>query len=91
MGLLAFLDHLFNFLLPVLAVGALSVVAAKWLWRRDLAAVGWARLLAGAWLAGGAVWVASLVLTGHDGQVLGYASLVVATALGVWLAGARAR
>ena len=87
MGPFDAINHLLNFFLPVFGVGGLTVVGVKLLWRRDLRTVPWRRLLVGAWVAGAVAWVASLWLTGHDGQVFGYAALVVATALGVMGAG----
>ena len=87
MGLTDAINHLLNFFLPVLCVGGLTVAGVKLLWRRELRTVSWRRLLAGAWGAGAVAWVASLWLTGHDGQVLGYAAMLVATSVGVMAAG----
>lgn len=91
MGPLDAINHLLNFFLPVLCVGGLTVAGVKLLWRRELRDVSWRRLLAGAWGAGAVAWVASLWLTGHDGQMLGYVLLGLANALGVWFAGVRPR
>jgi hypothetical protein len=87
MGPLDALWHLLNFGAPALSVGALTTVLAKLLWRRELAGVGWLRLLLWSIGAGVLVLVAGLALFGRDGAMATYGALVVATALALWIAG----
>jgi hypothetical protein len=87
MGPLDALWHLLNFSAPALGVGALATALAKLLWRRELAGVGWTRLLLWSIGAGVLVLVAGLALFGRDGAMITYGALVVATALALWFAG----
>jgi hypothetical protein len=89
MGPLDALDHLLNLLLPALATGALAASAAKLLWRRELAGVRWTRLAGWSVAAGAAALVGSLLISGADGRMTGYAAMVVAQALALTLAGWR--
>jgi hypothetical protein len=82
---LALFWHLANFVLPAVAVGALSAALCKLLWRRGLARVSWFTLAWQASAAGLAVLVAGLVITGHDGRMVTWAGLVFACALVPWL------
>jgi hypothetical protein len=79
--------HLLNFAVPAFALGLISAVGAKLLWRRELAAVSWWRLARDASLAALLVLLAGLVLTGHDGRMATYAAMVVASALMLWWRG----
>jgi hypothetical protein len=83
--------HIANFFLPALATGALAAGAAKLLWRRELAAVGWLRLAAWASAAMAGVAVLGLIVFEHDGKMATYAAMVVACALALWWAGFRRR
>jgi hypothetical protein len=87
MGPLDALFHLGNFLAPALGVALMAGLAAKLLWRQELAAVPLLRL----WLWGSAAGVVSLiaglVILGRDGKMLTYAGLVATTALALWWAG----
>lgn len=87
MGPLDALWHLLNFIYPALALGAMAAALAKLLWRRELAAKPWAMLARDASLAGVAVAVAGLVLTGHDGRMATYGAMVLACALTLWWRG----
>jgi len=82
---LALFWHLANFVLPAVAVGALSAALCKLLWRRGLARVSWFTLAWQASAAGLAVLVAGLVITGHDGRMVTWAGLVIACAIVPWL------
>jgi hypothetical protein len=79
--------HLLNFFAPAMAVAALGALAAKLLWRRDLAAVRWHRLALWGTLAGAAALVGGLVAFGRDGKMATYGALVAATAVALWWAG----
>lgn len=79
--------HLLNFFAPAVFVGAASAAAAKLLWRRELAAVGWRRLAGWASGAGALALAGGLVVTGRDGRMGTYAAMVLATALALWWAG----
>ena len=78
--------HLLNFIAPALGMGVLTAALAKLLWRRALGTTTWLQLAGRSSLAGLAVLVAGLVLTGHDGRMATYAALVVACALVPWWA-----
>jgi hypothetical protein len=91
MGPIDALWHVLNFFAPALSTGILSVLLAKWLWRRELQAVSWWRL--GAWASTGSclALVAGLAVFGRDGKMATYATVVVACASTVWWVGSRAR
>ena len=67
MGPLDALWHALNFVAPALGVAAIAAAAAKLLWRRDLAGVGWLRLASWGTLAGVACLIGGLVAFGRDG------------------------
>ena len=87
MGPLDALDHIVNFLLPALGVGALAAALAKLAWRRDLRGVRWRTLAAWGAGAGVAASAGGLVLTGHDGAMGTYAAMVGAVALALFWRG----
>lgn len=87
MGPLDALWHLLNFLLPGLALGALSAAGAKLLWRHELAAVPWLRLARDAAIACVLVLLAGLVAFRHDGRMATYAAMVLACAATLWWRG----
>jgi hypothetical protein len=92
MGPLDAFWHLLDFFLPALWVAALASAAAKWLlWRRELAAIPWRRLAAWPALAGSAVLLAGLLITGHDGRMATYGAMVLAAAAALWWVGFAAR
>jgi len=84
MDALGLIWHLFNFVLPAIGVGALSAALCKLFWRRTLSGVAWWTLAWQASVAGLAVLVVGLLVTGHDGRMGSYAALVVACALVPW-------
>jgi len=79
--------HLGNFILPAIGLGVLAASGAKLLWRRELAAVPWQRLVRDASLAGSLVLVAGLVVFRQDGRMLTYGAMVLACALTLWWRG----
>ena len=81
--------HIANFVLPAVAVGALTTGLCKLLWRKSLARHAWFTLAWQASAAGLAVLVAGLVITGHDGRMITWAGLVVACAIVPWLKAAK--
>ncbi len=87
MGPLDALWHVANLFLPALGLGALAAAAAKLLWRRELAAVGFGRLAGPACAACAVVVLAGLALLGQDGKMATYAGMVVACALTLWWRG----
>ncbi len=80
MGPLDALDHLANFLLPALVLGALAAVLAKLFWRQRLRGVRWLPLAGWAAAAAAAASIAGLLVTGHDGEMVTYGAMVVAAA-----------
>lgn len=84
---LAFLNHLVNFFVPALGLGALAAALAKLAWRADLAAQRWWHLFALAAAANVVVTLAGLVWSGRDGRMATYAAMVLATAITLWWRG----
>jgi hypothetical protein len=86
MGPLDALWHLANFFSPAFGVALITTALAKLVWRRELAAAGWGRLLT--WSCGAAALasIGGLVAFGRDGRMATYGALVVATALALWWA-----
>jgi hypothetical protein len=79
--------HLMGFAGPVAGLSLIAAVLARWVWWREL---GQARFLAlwGRAAAGCAIaQVLALVMLGGDGQMLGYAGLILGTAAGLWWGG----
>lgn len=90
MGFLDALIHLFNFLLPALAMALLLPTLARLLWWHTLKGLGWV-LTRRVAFAGVAVLVAGLVIAGRDGAMGTYAALVISAALVVWWTGFKGR
>ena len=87
MGPIDALWHALNFLAPALGVAVLAAALAKLLWRHELAAVRWHRLVLWGALAGVAALIGGLVAFGRDGRMATYGALVGAVALALWWAG----
>jgi hypothetical protein len=79
--------HLLGLFLPALSTAVLAASAAKWLWRADLKASRWSRLVLWSAGAGSLALLAGLIGFGRDGRMLSYAMMVAATALALWWAG----
>lgn len=90
MGFLDVLIHVFNFLLPALAMAVLLPALARLLWWRALKGLGWSMTLRVA-CAGVLVLVAGLLIAGRDGAMGTYAALVMSAALVVWWTGFKGR
>lgn len=91
MDLLAIGNHLLNLLAPAWVVGwLLALVGSLCGSRLDIGAapVGWLqRIWRAGWintLAGGLASAAALAVLGHDGEMAGYAALVLAAASSQW-------
>jgi hypothetical protein len=76
-------DHLFNFILPALAVGGLCALFGRFVGRRG-AGSWWLQAAVNA-VVGAAVLVAGLVVFGHDGRMATYGALVLACGTSQWL------
>jgi hypothetical protein len=87
MGLLDALWHLLNLFAAPLGVGVIAAVAAKLLWRRELAGVPLRRLAALGCGAAAVATLGGLIWFGRDGRIGTYVALVVACALALWWAG----
>ena len=87
MGPLDVLNHLLNLFLPAVGLGALASIAAKLLWRRELAAVAWRRLAVPACVASALVLLGGLVLFGRDGKLATYSAMTAACAFTLWWRG----
>jgi hypothetical protein len=76
-----FVAHVFSFFAPAIAVGLLSTLAAKTMWRQSMSAMRW-WVVAG-WGVGtcGVVLLIGLVLFGRDGKMATYGAMLVACAL----------
>jgi hypothetical protein len=91
MGFLAAFGHVFNLLLPAVALGALAAALAKLAWRRELAAVAWRDLALSAAAAAAAMTLLGLVIFGRDGKMATYGAMVAACAATLWWRGWLAR
>ena len=80
MDFIDFFWHLAGFVLPAAALAAGMVLVSRVLDRKSPSAMAWPAQAAIHFAVGLAVLVAGLVLTGHDGRVLTYAALVLASA-----------
>jgi hypothetical protein len=85
MGIFAVLNHLFNLVLPALAMALILPSLARLLWWRAWAGVSWWAVVKRVALVGVAVLLAGLLLLGRDGAMLTYAALVVSSAMVVWM------
>ncbi len=79
--------HACGFFAPVFGLAGLAVLLAKLAWRRGLASVSWARLLAWSGGASLAALVAGVAAFGRDGRMETYAAMVLACAAGLGWAG----
>ena len=79
--------HIANFFAPALVLGGLAAAATRWLWRRDLAGVSALRLWLWAGIAAAAASMVGLLAFGHDGKMLTYGAMVVASAAALWWRG----
>ncbi|MDY0744446.1 hypothetical protein SNE35_08005 [Paucibacter sp. R3-3] len=77
--------HIANLFAPAWVVAALLALTAKLLWRRDLKSLTWRRLAVWGAAGGSVAVIAALVLTGHDGKMIGYALMLVGVSLPQWL------
>jgi hypothetical protein len=71
-------------------LGGLSALAARLIWRRDLAGAGLWRLSGWAAAAATLTSFGGLIVSGSDGRMTTYAAMVVACALALWWLGFRA-
>jgi hypothetical protein len=81
--------HLLNFFAPALGVGILAPTLAKLLWRSELRAIAWSRLVAVAVGAAALALIGGLLVLGQDGRIATYGAMVAATASGLWWVGFR--
>jgi hypothetical protein len=87
MSPLAALDHLLNFAAPALWLAAAAVLAGRMLLPAGRQLLGWPLRLVVDFLAGLAVLVAGLLLTGNDGQMTTWAVLAAVVATVEWVMG----
>ncbi len=78
-------NHLFNLLLPALAVAVLLVLGCKLFMRKRAAARGLLAQVAINFVVGCALIVVGLVWLGRDGKMLTYAALVLGCASTQWV------
>lgn len=79
--------HLLNFVAPALGVALLAASLVKLIWRRELLAVSWHRLVLWSSGAGAVALIGGLLAFGRDGKMVTYALLVVVSALALWWVG----
>jgi hypothetical protein len=79
--------HLLNLFGPAAGLALIAPALAKLLWRKELGAVRWWRLIGAVFAACAVVTLAGLVIFGQDGKMTTYAAMVVACALALWGAG----
>ena len=79
--------HVLNFAAPALVIGLLASLAAKLLWRREIAGASVVRLWR--WSSGLALLATliGLVVFGRDGKMATYVGMVLSCAAGLWWAG----
>ena len=85
MGPLSAAIHLFNLLLPALAVALLLVLGCKIFMRKSAAARGAFAQVAINFIVGSAIIAAGQALLGRDGKMLTYAALVLGCASTQWV------
>ena len=81
--------HIANFFAPSLSMAIIAASAAKLLWRRELAAVGWRRLVICSAIPMALVAAVGLVVFQRDGKMVTYAAMVCVCAASLWWAGFR--
>ena len=81
--------HIANFFAPSLSVAVIATSAAKLLWRRELASVGWGRLVLSSAIPMALVAIVGLVVFERDGKMITYAAMVCVCAAALWWAGFR--
>ena len=86
MSLPGLLNHLFNFVLPALAVGCLLAALAPLLMEKARPHHSWLTQAAINSAAGLLVLLVGLLLFGHDGKMATYAAMVLACASSQWCA-----
>ena len=77
--------HIANLFAPAWVVAALLAGAAKLVWRRELKSLAWRRLALWGAAGGSLAVIAALVLTGHDGKMIGYGLMLLGISLPQWL------
>ena len=87
MGPLDAIWHVLNLFGPAIGLALVASSLAKWLWRRELAAVPWPGLVQWVAVACCLVTLGGLTLTGRDGKMLTYLAMVVACAAVLWWRG----
>ncbi|SFQ65760.1 hypothetical protein SAMN05216567_12462 [Variovorax sp. OK605] len=86
MDLLALLNHLLNFVAPAAFLALVLAFAGRFLGGRRAGVPGWWVQCAFTFLAGVAVLLTGLVVSGRDGLMTTYAALVVVCGVVQWLA-----
>jgi hypothetical protein len=81
--------HVAAFFIPAVLLGGISAVAARLIWRRNLAGTGIWRLWAWASAAATVASLAGLIASGDDGRMTTYAAMVFASAAALWWSGFR--
>jgi len=76
-----------NLLGPAAGLALIAPTLAKLLWRKELGAVPWWRLIGSVFGVCAVVTLAGLVLLGNDGKMLTYAAMVLGCALALWWSG----
>ena len=77
--------HILNALAAPFWVAALAVAGLKWLWRHDTSHLGWIHLLGWAYGAALTAYGGAWTYLGAEGTMVGYALMVGATAVALWL------
>ncbi|MNV44752.1 hypothetical protein D3C71_1365210 [compost metagenome] len=85
MGPLAVANHLVNFIAPAAAVALVLVLCGRWVGARAVSGMSAGRQWVVVFVIGVLVLGGGLALWGHDGKMLTYAALVVATASCQWV------
>jgi hypothetical protein len=86
-------NHLFNFVLPAIAMGVMMPLFSRMIWRKTTVKQSLQRQMLITSTVCLAVLIAGLVIFGRDGKMLTYAGLILAAAGSQWwfLGGGRAK
>jgi uncharacterized membrane protein YesL len=85
MDLLSLSVHVVNFIAPALAVAAWITLIYPLVWRQEQAWKAWKKKFVLNSLAGCAMLLLGLLLSGQDGKMISYTAMVLAIASSQWL------
>lgn len=84
MGFFDLANHLFNFVMPAIAMGVMMPLASRLVWRKVAVSKPLKTQMLITTAAGTAVLIAGLVIFGNDGKMMTYLALVLVAAGCQW-------